>query len=125
MASQLQYVIQTSEVLKTSEVWGMRGYPAAVGARRVTNLTTAFLTASGKIVRQILCPCGHHPEASQQYGWEFERIEDNVIITGFEAEETRFLIVMQTAEPWLRLSVPACHFQLMRCGLNLPACCSS
>jgi len=43
----------------------------------------------------------------QQYDWEFERAENNVLVTGFATEETRFLVVIQMAIPWLRLSVPA------------------
>jgi hypothetical protein len=44
-----------------------------------------------------------------QYGWNFERISDEVITTGFSSEEIdeTFLIVIQYSLPWLRLSIPA------------------
>ena len=45
----------------------------------------------------------------KKYGWEFHQSEDDVILTDFMSEdiEAVFLVVIQLASPWLRLSIPA------------------
>jgi len=41
-----------------------------------------------------------------QYGWQY-KCHDDIIVTGFEAENGLFVVVIQYITPWLRISVPA------------------
>lgn len=43
-----------------------------------------------------------------QYGWSFEKQDENILVTGFISEnsEEKFLLIIELLSPWLRFRIP-------------------
>jgi hypothetical protein len=46
-------------------------------------------------------------EYLRRYGWSFQKPQADLLITNFVNDEKGFLVVIQIADPWIRLSIPA------------------
>jgi len=43
-----------------------------------------------------------------QYGWSFEKQDENILVTGFvsESSDEKFLLIIELLSPWLRFRIP-------------------